>query len=362
MMSLVSRFVLGYYTRLLGLSCAAFVGIYLLVDFFEKIDKFIDYGADLSDYAGFVGHSIPFIFVQILPLAILTSMVLTLGGLGRTNEMTALRACGISLWRVVRPLIGLIALLCALQLALNEYLVPWNTRELNRLIEIKLEGREEQTRLTQDRIWYRTDNRIVNIRAAQTREQRLEGVTLYQFDHLARIERRLDIPTLRYREDRWYAPHLTERRFEAETGNMIATSRLENQYIDLDRQWSDFSGVDHATGELSIRRLAQLADRLEQEGYDATRQQVDLQARLAGPATSLVMGLLGIPFALQRGRQSNIALGVGLSLAVGAAYFIIQSMVTSFGYAGAIPAVVAAWSGNIIFLLLGVWLFLGVRE
>lgn len=362
MMSLVSRYVLIYFARLLGLSCAAFVGIYLLVDFFEKVDDFIAYGATLSDYAGFVGHSIPFILVQILPLAILTSMVLTLGGFGRTNEMTALRACGVSLWRVVRPLLVLITLLCALQLALSEYLVPWNTRELNTLTEYKLKGRDQQTRLTRDRIWYRTDNRIINIRSVRAGEQRLDGVTIYRFDPSARIDKRLDIPHANDRGEDWFAPRLTERLFEPESGRLISTRQLEQQRLDLGRRWSDFQEVDEASDELNIAKLVRLTSRLEQEGYDTTRQRVDLQARLAAPATSLVMGLLGIPFALQRGRQSNIALGIGLSLAVGAAYFLIQSMVVSFGYAGALPPAAAAWAGNIIFLLLGVWLFLGVRE
>ncbi|RLB71814.1 MAG: hypothetical protein DRH07_05900 [Deltaproteobacteria bacterium] len=55
-------------------------------------------------------------------------------------------------------------------------------------------------------------------------------------------------------------------------------------------------------------------------------------------------------------------MGVGISLGIGVTYFIIQSLVTAFGYANALPPVVAAWSANFIFLLLGVWLLLSVKE
>lgn len=360
-MKIISRFILFYYLRILGLTCAAFIGIYLLVDFFEKVDKFIDSGVGLGDYLGFIGHSIPFIFVQILPLAILTSMVLTLGGLGRSNEMTALRACGISLWRIIRPLIVLILLLSGLLLVLGEYLVPWNTRQLNTLVEVKLKGRE-QISLTHSKIWYRSGNRIINIGAAQTREQLLQGVTLFEFDQHNRIARRLDIPEAEFQDDLWFAAVATERLFDPETGAMLATQRLARHIVDLDRKAEDFGEVVNLNDELSIRQLAQMVNRLQQEGYDATRQRVDLHGRLAAPVTCLVMGLLGIPFALQRGRQSNIALGVGLSLGIGAAYFILQSLVISFGYAGALSPVIAAWSANILFMLFGAWLFLGVGE
>jgi len=55
-------------------------------------------------------------------------------------------------------------------------------------------------------------------------------------------------------------------------------------------------------------------------------------------------------------------MGIGLSLGIGVAYFILQSMVTAFGYANAIPPLVAAWSANFIFLLLGIWLLLNIKE
>lgn len=329
--------------------------------FFEKVDRFIDYGSGLNDYLTYLGHSIPFIFVQILPLAMLTSMVLTLGGLGRTNEMTALRACGISLGRIIRPLVVTIVLLCALHLVVHEYLVPWNIRTLNELVDVKLRGRE-QIRLTHSKIWYRSGNQIINIDLVQTRDQKLRGVTIFEIGQGATILRRIDADEAQLHDQQWLAPTLLERSFDPQSGMLQQTRRRENHPLAIDRLSDDFAQIDDLNAELGARQLAKLAARLEQEGYDATRQRVDLQARLAAPFTGLVMGLLGIPFAMQRGRQSNLALGVGLSLAIGAAYFIIQSAVISFGYAGALPPLIAAWTANLIFTLLAVWLFLGVRQ
>ena len=360
-MSIISRYVLIIFFRILGLCCGAFIGIYLLVDFFEKVNRFIDYGAGPGEYLTYVGHSIPFIFVQILPLAILTSMVLTLGGLSRTNEMTALRTCGISLWRITRPLIALIILISCVQLLIQEYMVPWNTRELNELVDVKLRGRD-QVRLTHSKIWFRSDHRIINIDLVQAQEQQLKGVTIFELDQDAKILRRTDADEAAFINQQWIAPTATERYFDPQSGMLVNTARGENLPLKIDRRIDDFARLDDLNAELGALQLAQLAKRLEQEGYDATRQRVDLHARVAAPFTGLVMGLLGIPFALQRGRQSNLALGVGLSLGIGAAYFIIQSAIISFGYAGATPPFVAAWAANLIFTLVAIWLFLGTRQ
>ena len=92
------------------------------------------------------------------------------------------------------------------------------------------------------------------------------------------------------------------------------------------------------------------------------RQRVAMYGRLAAPFTCLVMAFLGVPFALQKGRRSNIALGIGLSLGIGVVYFILQSLLTAFGNSGALPPLLAAWSTNLIFLMGGIWLLLSVKE
>ena len=360
-MKILNRFLLKHFIRILSLSIAAFIGIYLLIDFFEKVDDLIEYKASAWDYFIYLSNSIPFIFVQILPLAILTSMVLTLGGLSRTNEITAMRACGVNLWRIVQPLMTLILLLSFLLLLLNEFAIPWNSKQLNNLLEIKLKGKQ-QTQLTRNEIWYRNNNQIINIAVANLQKQQLQGVKIFTFDTQQKITKRQDTTIVYFKNGEWQATTLTEIIFDSESGDLIKTTNFKNKIIDIDRKPEDFSHRENLNNEFNFRQLSAMAKKLEREGYDATRQHVDMHSRLAAPFTCLIMGFLGIPFALQRGRNSNIALGIGLSLGIGVVYFIIQSLVIAFGYSNAMPPLFAAWTANFIFLLLGVWLLLNVKE
>jgi len=360
-MKTLNRFLLRHFIRILSLCVSAFISIYLLIDFFEKVDDFIDHKATFGDYFVYLSNNIPLIFTQILPLAILTTMVLTLGGLSRTNEITAMRACGVSLWRIVQPLMSLALLLSFLLLLLNEFVIPWNSEQLNTLLEVKLKGKS-QVQLTRNEIWYRSDNRIINIAIAQPQKLQLQGIVIFTFDEHQKIKKRQDIAVANFKNGGWQTDNLVERIFDSSSGDMLDVNRVENTVLSLDRSPEDFSGREDMNNELNFRQLLTVAKKLEKEGYDSTRQRVDMHNRIAAPFTCLIMGFLGVPFALQRGRNSNIALGIGLSLGIGVVYFIIQSLVTAFGYSNALPPLMAAWTANFIFLLLGVWLLLNVNE
>lgn len=360
-MKVLNRYLLIYFSRILSLCSAAFIGIYLLIDFFEKVDDFIDHKASSWDYLSYLINSIPFIFVQILPLAILTSVVLTLGGLGRTNEVTAMRACGVSLWKIVQPIMALSLILSLIFLLLNEFVVPWNSQQLNQLLEIKLKGKQ-QVQLTRHEIWYRGENRIINIAVANPQKKKIEGITIYTFNDQQRVVKRTSARQAYFSGGSWQAQELTTRTFAPDTGDLILAKTSATQTLNLEREPEDFLTREDINSELNFLQLAELAKKLELEGYDSTHQRVDMHNRLSAPFTCLIMGFLGVPFALQKGRRGNIALGIGISLGVGIAYFIIQSLVTAFGYSNALPPIIAAWTANFIFFLVAVWLLLNVKE
>ena len=360
-MKIINRFLLKHFLRILLLSCGAFIGIYLLIDFFEKVSDFIDHNAAAGDYLSYLLNSLPVIFVQILPLAILMSVVLTLGTLGRSNEVTAMRACGISLWRIVQPLMLTALALSILLLCLNEFIVPLNAKALNQLLEYKLQGKQRLS-YKRNELWYRDQNRIINIQVADPQQSQLRGVTIFTLDQTPKLVRRQEAAQVDFIDNSWKAPKLTERLFDTTNGDLLKAETKKNQTLDLNRRPQDFAMQVEQNSTLNFRQLRQKVRKLKQEGIDSTRQQVDMYNRLAAPFTCLIMGFLGVPFALQRGRNSNIALGIGLSLGIGVVYFILQSLVSAFGYSGALPPFLAAWASNIIFLMLGVWLLLSVKQ
>jgi lipopolysaccharide export system permease protein len=359
--NLIDRYILRHFLRIFGLTLMACIGIYLMVDFFEKAGDFIEHKARAGQYLTYLGNSLPLIAVQVAPLVILMSTVLTLGSLGHRNEITALRSCGLSLWRIVRPLMLAVAFIALAYLLINEVLTPISTRQLTRLLDYQLQGKPEPS-LNSDRIWYRDGNRIIKVALALPEKKLLQGVSIFEMGDDFKLQQRQQITELRFRDKHWQARTLKQYGFDPLSGDLSSSTLLKNQTIELGREPEDFIRAVEQRGFKSAYDLWQSSRKLAAEGYDTTRLSVDLHTRLAAPAACLVMAFLGIPFSLKRERGSSIAMGVGLSLAVGVFYFLIQSLALAFGYSGALPAFAAGWAGNLIFLLLGIYLLLRTKD
>lgn len=360
-MKLVTRYVLAHFRRVFLLSLAAFVGLYLLIDFFEKVDNFIQYQAPLPLYLLYFGNSVPGVVVQVIPVAMLLAVFLTIGGLSRTNELTALRSGGLSLARITLPLLALAFLVSLTVLAAGEYLVPLTTKKMNHLLRVEVKGRPEVV-YKLDKIWFREGNAIINVRHFRPEQNALEGISVFHFDDEFRLRSRLDAPQAVSVDGLWQFEDLTAWRFDPPGGAIAGRTRAEQETVDLARTAEDFKVARPKTEEMSFRQLRAFVRKLKREGYDATRYRVDMYARLANPFASLIMAFLGIPFALQRGRNNSLAMGIGLSVAIGIAYHLVHAMLMAFGYSAALPPLVAAWAGNVLFFLLGLWLLLAGRE
>ena len=139
-------------------------------------------------------------------------------------------------------------------------------------------------------------------------------------------------------------------------GNVTKTSKLPSLPVGLDLRAKDLKVVGKYSDNMGIRELKSYCDKLKKGGYDPTRYLAQMHGRISLAFSPLIMAFLGIPFAMRGGRSSGIALGIGASLGIGFAYFIINSVILSFGQAGVLPPLVSAWTTNVMFVMGGIWL------
>ncbi len=360
-MSILDRYLLTAFGRILGLALGSFAGVYLLVDFFEKVDKFLSHHAGLGQYLIYFASKLPLIMVQVLPLAILMAVFLTLGGFSRTSELTAMRAGGFSLWRLSAPLLGSAILAALLTLAANEYLVPVCARTMQHVYEVEVRGKPPLS-VRQENVWFKENDAIVHIRVASADQGRLEGITIYRLDGDNRLLSRTEARHAAFGDGEWLLRDGSIRRFAPATGEVERVEPFAERRGELAKPPADFASPGFKGREMGIRELSQLARKVAAEGYDATRYRVDLQAQMATPFACVVMAFLGIPFALRKGRGASLAAGIAISVGIGVTYFILQAALQAFGYSSVLPPLVAAWSANLLFTLLGIWLLLQARE
>lgn len=357
---ILTRYTLALFYRFFSLSLGSFAGLYLLIEFFEKVDNFARKNAVLSQYLVYFLGKIPMIVTQIVPLAALMGVFMTIGTLSHSNEMTAMRAGGMSLTRISMPLLAVALLISLTVLAANEWVVPFTTREANRVYRFDLE-KEQKLTITRDRVWLKDGQALVNIRVVTPNKNLLQGISIQELYANGRPERRIDAAKALYLEGEWQGEDVTITRFAEQSGEVVDVVKKTTEQIPLSKTPEDFKAVNERNDEITISALAYMSERVKAEGYDPTRYLVDLHGRLATPFANLVMALLGIPFALQRGRGSSLAAGIAISIFIGISYHLFQGMMLALGYSGSIPVFLAAWSPNVLFGLLGITLLINKR-
>ncbi len=357
-MRIMDRYLAATWLRLLLLCQAGFLAVYLILDLMDKFGRFMRAGAPLPAVFEFFFFKMPEMLGQTMPFAVLMATLLALGALSRSSELTALRSCGLSLPRIVAPLLVL-GFFCSLLLLLNaELLVPNSYQRMDYVEKVLIKKQNRDTFFRLNNIWFRSNNLILQAKAFDPDAVMLKGVTLWDLSPEMEPLQRMDAQRAVYGPRGWILEQARLRSFTG-PGGVRTLSQLP---VSLTLKVDDLRLLDNNADNLSFRKLRSYARSLQRGGYDASRYLTMMHAKLASPFAALVMVVLGIPFALRTGRTAGVARGVGVGVALGFVYFVVNAAVQSYGRSGVLPPLLAAWGANVIFILSGIWLAMTVKQ
>jgi lipopolysaccharide export system permease protein len=357
---ILSNYIAATYLRILALCVGAFVSIYLVIDFLEKIRRFTRANAELSNIGYYFICKIPGMVTEVIPLATLMATLLTLGGLSRTSEVTAMRGCGISLPRLTAPIIIISFATSLATLFANEVLTPACYEKMQYIEQVKIDKKSPNIFFRQQNIWYKDESYILEAKLFDPVTRVLKGITVWQLGQGVQPIRRIEAEQGVYNTHGWLFKDAVLRILG--NGTAVRTENLREISLPLALKIDDLKVLAKDTDNMGVLALKSYCDKLRRGGYDPTRYLAQMHSRISLPFASLIMAFLGIPFALRGGRTSGIALGIAISLAVGFSYFIINSALLSFGQAGVLSPLISAWAANAIFAALGTWLTMTVNR
>jgi len=351
-----SRYLIREFLGIFVPIVAAFVLMYVVVDFFDRLSILLKSHAPGMAALRYFLFKIPLMLTQIMPPAVLTAMLVSLGMLSRRNEIIALRASGVSLYQTAVPLLGLAALISAGTLAWNETVVPYCTREYQYVNNVEIRKRELRGILSDREIWYHGADGFYNIDHIDTHRQTLFGVTIFKTDSRFDLHTIVQIASAQWTPAGWLATDAVARTIGDD--GTVTTERLDPHQPLMHETLRDFLEVHREPEELSYAALRRLIEDLTRKGIDASNYLVDLNMKLAVPFASFVLACVAVPLAGRVQRHPSVAAILLAGLIIGFAYWVILALTNSLGQSGVLPAVVAAWASNVVFFLLGVALFL----
>ena len=352
---LIREFILNFF---LGLG--TFSTTYLVVEFFERINAFLYNHATWPMMGAYFLNKIPSILFQVSPAAILLSSLITLGMMSRHNEVMALKSGGVGLWALIYPIMGVALLNFLLLLGLNEFIIPSANQNARIISDFIIHKKKPSAAFKQSQIWIHGQQSIYNIQLYHPETNTLEGLTLYHFNSNFELLKRVDARSARWKDGKWVLGNASVTEFSAK--GEPERKIYPEITISIPETPADFQIAERDPNEMNFRQLREYVHKIERDGYNASKYRTAMHGFISYPFISFIMALLGIPLALRKERGAGMALGIAYCIVISLIYMAIFSVVLELGKGGSFPPFLAAWLGNFIFALVGVFLLLSVKH
>jgi len=344
---ILEAYVAREFLKLTSLSLITFISLFVIVDFFEKIDRLVRAHLGLWDLLQYSLLKIPFAVGQVLPAAVLLGIMLTFGLMSRCQETLAIRTSGLDILQLVRPVIVLTGYVVGVMLLLNLYAIPWSQGRLNSFWQTQVDKKPPRNLHTMEHFWYKGDQAIYNILIFRKDIQTMEGVKIYLFDRKFHLVQVIAAARAQFQGDHW---HFTQGQIQTldPNGGILYGEKFQQRDIVLTERPEDFADLEKKITEMDLNELYRYVERLERDGYKSTPYRVDLYSRLSLSLTPLLLVILGLGLAL-RHNQIHLTFIVALGLGLMFCYWLLFGLCASMGQAGRWPALLAVTLPHLVF-------------
>lgn len=346
-MKVLDRYLLLEFIRHLLLITSCLIAVFMIIDFFEKFRMFLSNRASFAQMGSYFFFKLPMIVTQMLPAAILLASLMTCGYMSRHSEITAMKANGISLYRLAFPILTVAFLTSLLIFILNEWVTPYANDKAEKIRLIDVQKRKSMGSFKQDQIWYRGQKGIYNFRLFDVQSNTLHGITIHYLDRDMRLVMRLDAERGEWNREGWQFYNVLIARFQ--DGHFPVLSRARQQAADIPEKPSDFQMVQKNVSAMGYTELQRYILKLRTDGYDAKQYIVDLHGKIAFPMVCIILAVIGISFSLRSERSGGIAQGIGAAIVIGFSYWFVYAFGMSLGRSGTLSPFMAAWLANAVF-------------
>lgn len=360
---IIDRYVARAWVGHFFLVLAAFWSLFVLVNFmdlFDDIQVNKIKGVIVFRYYAFFS---PGIIHLLTPVGVLVAVLITYGVMSRRNEITALKAGGISVYRASGPVVLIGALVCLGMFGVSEYILPTMSREATRYLNI-IKGRPAQSSSVESHRWVLgSDGRLYNYdyigpEGARHRDKiTLYGLAIYDVNPGTWQLRDILYVASASWNGIGYDIERGWRRAFGDRASFHELSRARTREIEPP---SYFGQEERAADTLRFQELRTHIASLEALGVDVVPLRVQLHHKLAYPFVCVVMTLLGIPFSFVVARRGALY-GIGASIIIAIVYWACLTVFETLGNTARLPPSLAAWAPNIIFGALALYLVLNLE-
>lgn len=339
-----------------------FVTLTEVFNFFELLGDVFRNQVPIAELFRYLFFLSPKLIYDAAPVSVLVATLVSFGILAKHNEITALKACGVSLHRLSLPVLFAGAALSAGLFAFD-HSVATGANVIQERLRNRIKGRPVQTYLRPQSPWiFGRGPRIYYYRYLNENEGVLGGVSVYELDSSGyRLARHIYAERARWEPSlgTWVFQNGWVRDFGGAGGFRVFAGDTAT-FAGLDERPSWFVKEVKTYRQMTAGQLGAYIAEMRQSGFNTIPLQVQYHKKYSTPLFALVMALLSVPFAFLTGARGALT-GVGVSLGIGVAYFALNYLFEQLGNAAQLPPHLAAWSPNALFALAGLYMMTRMR-
>jgi len=340
----VTRIFMLYFLLTLGVC----VSLFYLFTFFELIDDLFENSVPQVVFLDYFFYLFPHILMLLVPISLLIASLVTFGLLDKTNQVLALKSCGVSVYQIAVPVLVLALTISALIFVTQEYILPYANQRQDNLRNL-IKGRPVQTYYQGGRSWiFGEENRLYNYNHFDSERGNFAELSIYQLDI---AENRLYQHTYarsavwNESDQNWQLYNGWERSFR---DNELEYSTFDEKVSSMGEDPSYFEAEVKESSKMTYLELKDYIEGLQQGGFEVDHLKTELYTKLSFPFVSFVMPMLGIPFAFTIGRKGALY-GIAVGVLLGILYWGAFGVFGVLGANGLLSPLLAAWGPNLLF-------------
>jgi lipopolysaccharide export system permease protein len=358
-LNLLDKYILKEFLKILVITVLSFIALFLIVDFFDKVRMFLSNNASTGQMASYFVYSIPMIISYIFPPAVLLSTLMTFSSLSKFNEITAMKANGINVYRISLPLIIFAVIAAVFLFYFNELISPASVQKTEYIVKVDVQKQKTLGFFKQNEIWYHGENAVYNFKMFDVDKNTIRGVTINYLNPDFTLMSRIDAQSAEWKNDQWVFYNLLTTHFDNNNNPVLEWSK--EKVINIPEKPNDFKVMQKDVEKMGYFELSKYVKKIRLEGYDVTKYLVELQGKIAFPMVILIMVFIAVPFSLRSERSGGVMQSIGLGIFIGFSYWIVHAFCMSLGRSEILPVFLAAWGANILFAAVAAVLFYRVH-
>jgi lipopolysaccharide export system permease protein len=353
-MKTLDRYILLQFLKTFLIINLSFAALFIIIDVFDRLPRILNFTSDINLLIQYFVLRIPYLFVITSPVTILLSGLFLMDMLSKYNESIAVRASGVSIVRLITPVI-IFALAYSLFIMLfGDLALPKAEDYREHLYRVEIRGQEREDVRMRSNIQYRGEGNILyNIGFFDGFRKTLRMIDITTFaEHEHLITRKLTATNASWENDEWVFQNCVIRTFD----NGVLASANYYQSISLDDinvTPEDFVKSAKSPFSMNYFELSSYIERLKRIGENFNNELVDLHLKVSFPFANLIIILFCVPLVTVsvRSKYRGMIFLVGITICF--IYLTILRISQSLGYNEVLSPVMAAWLPNIIFGLVG---------